>query len=136
MGKGGGWWYVEAAAGPGKRSCTKSESKNSRTQVGRQKEGSEAESLRSLGMWAFLVGHKLPFCLSSSSRRPMRLASRIDKTPVWDHNIHDPVIESGRYLLSFVSELKIHHIPRPRLFSGHLCVTCSMGLNSQALSGT
>lgn len=59
MGKGGGWWYVEAAAGPGKRSCTKSESKNSRTQVGRQKEGSEAESLRSLGMWAFLVGHKL-----------------------------------------------------------------------------
>lgn len=133
MGKGGGWWYVEAAAGPGKRSCTKSESKNSRTQVGRQKEGSEAESGKprdvgiSSGAQAAL--------LSSSSRRPMRLASRIDKTPVQDHNIHDPVIGSGRYLQSFVSELKIHHIPRPRLFGGHLCVTCSMGLNSQALSG-
>lgn len=62
VGKGGGWRYMEDAAGPGKKSCTKSESKNSRTRVGRQKEGSEAESLRSPGMWAFLVGHKLPFC--------------------------------------------------------------------------
>lgn len=129
MGKGGGWWYMEDAAGPGKRSGTKSESKNKQDTGGEAKGGQrsrEFEKPRDVGVSS---GAQAAL-LSSSSRRPMRLASRIDKTPVGDHNIHGPVIGSGRYLLSFVSELKIHHIPRPRLFGGHLCVTCSMGLNS------
>lgn len=56
----GGTWRMQLDQG--KDPVLNLNLKISRTRVGRQKEGSEAESLRSPGMWAFLVGHKLPFC--------------------------------------------------------------------------